>query len=106
MKYLVSLLLLLIFSAAPALAIDLQTAKSQGLVGETPAGYLGAVTTPNAEVRKLIADINARRKAHYEAIAAKNNINLDKVEKLAGAKAIKKTAAGQYVKIGDNWQKK
>jgi uncharacterized protein YdbL (DUF1318 family) len=107
MKYLISLLFcVLIFLVVPALAIDLQTAKEQGLVGETPSGYLGAVVEPNAEVKELIADINTRRKAKYAEIAAKNGISLDKVEKLAGKKAIEKTPSGQYVKFEGNWLKK
>lgn len=107
MKYLISLLLcILIFSAVPALAIDLQTAKEQGLVGETLSGYLDAVVEPNPEVKELIADINNKRKAKYAEIAEKNGIGLDQVEKLAGKKAIEKTPAGQCVKIGYDWVEK
>lgn len=107
MKYLISLLLcMLVFLAVPALAIDLSTAKGQGLVGETPSGYLGAVVEPSAELKELITDINTRRQAKYEEIAAKNGIGLDKVEKLAGKKAIEKTPTGQYVKFEGDWLKK
>jgi uncharacterized protein YdbL (DUF1318 family) len=107
MKYLVSLLLgILIFSALPVLAIDLQTAKDRGLVGETPTGYLDAVIEPNSAVKELIADINSKRKAKYKEIADKNGISLDKVETLAGKKAIEKTPSGQWVRIGYDWRKK
>lgn len=107
MKYLMSLLLcVLMFLAVPALAIDLQTAKDQGLVGETPSGYLGAVVESQPEITELITDINAKRKAKYAEIAAKNGISLDKIEKLAGKKAIEKTPSGQYVKIGAEWRQK
>lgn len=107
MTYRLSLLLcLLIFLAVPALAIDLQTAKEQGLVGETPTGYLGTVIESNAEVKDLITTINTKRKAKYEEIATKNGISLEKVEKLAGKKAIEKTPTGQYVKIDGAWLKK
>lgn len=107
MKYLLSLLLVsLMFVALPALAIDLQTAKQQGLVGETPTGYLAAVVKANAEVEDLITTINTKRKAKYTEIARKNGISLEKVEKLAGKKAIEKTPTGQYVKIDGAWLKK
>ncbi|PLY02254.1 MAG: DUF1318 domain-containing protein [Desulfuromonas sp.] len=107
MKYLVHLLLcVLVFLAVPVLAIELQDAKEQGLVGETPQGYLEAVVSPNAEVKELLADINGKRKEKYQEIAAKNEIGLDKVEQLAGEKAIEKTPPGQYVKTGKGWQKK
>jgi len=107
MKFVFSLLLyLFVVLVVPALAIDLQEAKERGLVGETLTGYLGLVGEPGPEVKELIADINVRRKAKYQEIAAKNGISLDKVEKLAGKKAIEKTMRGQYVKIGGDWRKK
>ena len=87
-------------------AIDLQTAKNQGLVGETPSGYLEAVTQPSAEVKALINDINAKRKQKFTDIAARNNTSLEAVELLAGKKAIEKTQAGNYVKIGGSWKQK
>ncbi len=71
-------------------------AKSQGLVGETPTGYLEVVKA-NPETDKLI---NAKRKTHYQKIAKKNKTPLSKVEEMAGKKAMKKTPAGQYVKVG------
>ena len=90
---------------APAFALDLGAAKSQGLVGETATGYLAAVK-PSGEVTALIDDINGKRKAHYEKIATKNKISLEAVEVRAGQKAIGKTPAGQYINTGGGWQKK
>jgi len=89
----------------PAVALELGAAKSGGLVGETNSGYLAAVK-PSADVDALVADINSKRKAHYQGIAKKNNISLDAVEVRAGQKAIEKTPAGEYVNTGGGWQKK
>lgn len=86
-------------------ALDLDEAKARGLVGETLSGYL-EVVSGNGEARDLVVEINAKRKAQYKNIAAKNNISLGDVELLAGKKAIEKTPAGQYIKIGGQWQKK
>ena len=74
----------LLLCAFTAVAMDLQSAKDQGLVGETPSGYLEAVKTPDAEVKQLIESINAKRKLHYQKIADSNNTTLVTVEKLAG----------------------
>lgn len=107
MKKLTSLLAAcLLLIAQPAFSIDLQTAKSQGLVGESSNGYLGAVKTPSAEVKTLINTVNAKRKQKYQSIAARNKISLQDVEQLAGKKAIEKSAAGSYIKTGGAWQKK
>jgi uncharacterized protein YdbL (DUF1318 family) len=90
----------------PVYAIDLQTAKNQGLVGETPSGYLEAVKSPSAETKALIESINAKRKQKYQDIAARNNTSLQAVEQLAGKKAIEKSAPGSYIKLGGSWQQK
>ena len=96
----------LMFSAQAVFAIDLQTAKSQGLIGETTAGYLEAVNQPTAEVKALINDINAQRKQKFKDIAKRNNTSLEAVEQLAGKKAIEKSRPGSYVKVGGSWQQK
>ena len=95
---------LLLVSVA-VFALDLDTAKTRGLVGETDTGYLAAVK-PSPEVSALIEQINARRKAEYRRIATSNGIDLSAVVKLAAKKAIEKTPSGQYVMIDGNWRKK
>ena len=87
-------------------AIDLQSAKNQGLVGETTSGYLAAVKSPSPEVSALIESINAKRKQKFKDIAARNNTSLEAVEQLAGKKAIEKSAPGSYVKVGGSWKQK
>ena len=48
-------------------ALTLQEAKSQGLLGETQAGYLGHVTpTLTSEVQSLINKVNQNRKQKYQ----------------------------------------
>ena len=89
----------------PAFALDLGTAKSQGLVGETSSGYIAAVKA-SGDVNALVKDINSQRKAYYQKIAQKNKISLEAVEVRAGQKAIGKTPAGQYINTGGGWQKK
>jgi len=96
----------LLLIAQPAYSIDLQTAKDQGLVGETTSGYLAAVKSPTAEVSALIDNINSKRKEKFKEIAARNNTSLESVELLAGKKAIEKSAPGSYVKVGGSWQQK
>lgn len=106
MKKAITLILFgLLMICQPALALDLQTAKAQGLVGETATGYLAPIkTTP--EVQRLVNDINGKRKQHYLQIAQRNKTQLNAVEQLAGKKAIQKTPAGQFVNINGSWQKK
>lgn len=94
--------------ALPVMALELQEAKSKGLVGEMADGYLGSPqSSPNAEVTALINDINAKRKEKYKEISAQQGVPLAAVEKLAGEKAFSKTESGHYIKpAGGSWQKK
>lgn len=96
---------MLVFSMQ-AFALSLDAAKSQGLVGEQPNGYLGVVKATPAAVQ-LVSDINAKRRQAYERIAQQNGITVEQVEKLAGQKAIAKTAQGHYIKTpSGQWVKK
>lgn len=94
--------------AAPALAIDLDSAKAQGLVGERPDGYIGAVSSnPSGEVVGLVSNINGARKQQYTSIATKNAQPLPVVEKLAAEKLIQRLGSGQYyMSKSGNWVKK
>lgn len=95
--------------AAPAFAIDLDSAKAQGLVGENLNGYVGIVTkAPSPELKAMVDEINLRRRASYQEISSKTaGASLNAVEKLAAEKLIKKTPSGQYVeKSPGQWIKK
>ena len=101
------LMVILLTVATIAQAVDLQSAKSGGLVGEQLNGYLGVVdASAGSDVRTLVKDINAKRKAKYEAIASQNSTSLETVELLAGKKAVEKTQAGNYIQTATGWKKK
>ena len=87
-------------------ALSLGEAKSRGLVGETPSGYLKAVGSATGEVNQLISQINQKRRAEYDSIAKKRGTTLKNVEALAGKKAIDRSRPGEYVLIGGKWKKK
>ncbi len=61
------------------MALTLDEARTQGRVGETFYGYLVALKT-DAETEKLVADINAERKASYQQLAKQNNVSVDDSE--------------------------
>lgn len=97
---------LVLLLSGQVFALDIDGAKSQGLVGEQPDGYLGVVkATPEAV--ELSSDINQKRRQAYQRIAKQNGITLEQVSTLAGQKAIEKTPGGQYVKTPTGqWVKK
>lgn len=89
-----------------AWALSLDEAKAKGQVGEKASGYLGAVTSGNADVQALVSDINQKRKQAYEEIARRNGTSLNSVETLAGEKAIQNTKPGNMVEGPGGWVKK
>ncbi len=100
--------LVVAFYSQMVMASSLQTAKSQGWIGEQRNGYIGLVTPGvSDDVKKLVSEVNNKRRAIYTKLAGKQKISLGQVEALAGARNIKKTASGQYVQNEDgNWVKK
>ncbi len=106
-KILVLGALLALAGAPPSWAMDLGTAKTQGLVGERPDGYLGAVAAGRADVQALVADINAKRRSHYQTLADKNGTPLSAVEQVVGQKLIARAGPGEYVMTpGGQWVRK
>jgi len=91
-----------------AWAADIGTAKDQGLIGEANTGYVAAVKTPvNAEIAALIADVNAKRKAKFEATANKTDATLEQVSYRFYQLAVQNTTAGNYYQdAGGNWKQK
>ena len=83
----------------------LESVKQQGLVGETPTGYLEVVRA-EGQAKEVVEAINSARRDEYKRIAEKHNIPVTQVETVAGKKAIEKTPSGQYVQMGGKWVKK
>jgi uncharacterized protein YdbL (DUF1318 family) len=82
--------------------------KADGLIGEQANGYLGLVAqNAPSSIKKLVADTNAKRKAGYQKIAAKQGTSLADVEKIGGNTAIEKTHRGNYIRDANGtWRKK
>jgi uncharacterized protein YdbL (DUF1318 family) len=99
--------LLALLFAVPAAALELDAAKQQGLVGEQTDGYVAAVESgAGDEVKQLVADVNSKRRASYEAIAKKNGTAVDAVAALAAQKLVERAPAGSWIRDGGRWYQK
>jgi len=105
--FLALLISLMAVSVAVA-ASPLSKPKADGLIGEQANGYIGLVTqNVPADVRKLVNEANANRKAGYQKIAAREGTRLAEVEKVGGKTAIDKTLRGNYIRdASGSWRKK
>lgn len=75
-------------------------ARAAGQIGEQPDGYLGFVTTPGAEVRALVQDINIKRKAAYTNGAPQGS-TVEQFAFVTGCNLIAKTRPGEKYKAPD-----
>ena|SRR5690554_2426169 len=100
--------LLLAFAAAPAWALTLAEAKTQGLVGEKVDGYIAAVVpNPDAEVQALVRSTNDGRREVYADLARRNGISVRDVGVLSAEKLREKAVSGEYIQMpSGEWQRK
>jgi uncharacterized protein len=83
-----------------------QAARSEGLIGEMPTGYVGFVSTPSAAIKALVDDINIKRKAVYTEQAQTNSVTVEEFAFRNGCRLIaEKTVAGEkYMAPDKTWK--
>lgn len=84
--------------AAPALADrdpNYANARAKGEIGEQPDGYLGIVVAPTTDLKKLVDDINIKRRSIYSTKATDNKVTLEAYALTSGCQAILRTAPGE-----------
>ncbi|WP_318480235.1 YdbL family protein [Photobacterium leiognathi] len=103
-----ALIISVLCSANTAMALTLQQAKQQGLIGEANTGYVASVqSAPTAKVKQLVDDTNQKRKLGYQQISQQNNMSIEEVTALGRAKAKQKTLPGHYFQTKNGeWIKK
>ena len=101
-------LLISMIAVSVAVASPLTKPKADGLIGEQANGYIGLVRQDvPSDIRKLVNDVNAKRKAGYQKIATKQGTSLKDVERVGGNTAIEKTLRGNFVRDASGaWRKK
>ncbi len=94
--------------AAPAFAQRdpaYAAARSAGEIGEKMDGYLGIVGAETPALRKIVNDINIKRRAVYSDRAKANNATLEEYALTAGCQAIMATKPGEkYQAPNGSWQ--
>jgi uncharacterized protein len=83
-----------------------QSARSEGLIGEMPTGYIGFVSPPTAAVKALVDDINIKRKAVYTEQAQANGATVEEFAFRTACRLIKeKMVPGEKYQAPDrSWK--
>ena len=77
---LLALFISMIALSVAVAASALTQPKADGLIGEQANGYIGLVRQDvSGNVKKLVKDVNAKRKARYQSIAEKQGVPLSDV---------------------------
>lgn len=101
------LLTFMLSLANTAWALNIDDAKSQGLIGELSNGYLGLINNSNSEAKKLTEDINRKRRAAYAAKAKKAGVELKIIEIRIGERLQQRAKKGEYIQRSNGqWQRK
>ncbi len=94
--------------AAPAMAQRdpaYDAARRAGQIGEKMDGYLGVVGGGDAALRKIVDDLNIKRRAVYAEKAQAANATLEEYAFTSGCLAIARTTAGEKYQAPDgSWQ--
>jgi len=80
-------------------------ARSSGKVGEKMDGYLGVVGAETPELKRLVNDINIKRRAVYAEKAQAASSTLEEYALTSGCLAIARTVPGEkYQAPNGTWQ--
>ena len=80
-------------------------ARSAGQVGEKMDGYLDIVGNGSPELRRMVNDINIKRRAVYAQRARENGVTLEEYALSTGCQLILKTVPGEMYQAPDgSWQ--
>lgn len=101
-----TLIMLTLGLCAPAFALTLNEARTEGRVGETLSGYI-APRSQDRETLALVEQINKARTESYQRLADSNNLPVDEVAKMAGSKLVARARPGEYVQgVNGRWLQK
>jgi uncharacterized protein YdbL (DUF1318 family) len=93
---------------APAFAqrsAEYSAARSAGQIGEKMDGYLAIVGPETADLRRIVDDINIKRRAVYSERAQAAGATIEQYALASGCQLIAKTAAGEKYQAPDgSWQ--
>jgi uncharacterized protein YdbL (DUF1318 family) len=96
-------------AALPAHADAFDDARAAGLVGERADGY-AAVVDPSApaNVKALVNDINAKRRAAYQKIAGEKGVPIEQIGAITAEKIIREILQPgmYYMDASGTWKQK
>jgi uncharacterized protein YdbL (DUF1318 family) len=96
-------------TSLPAHADPLDDARAAGQVGERADGYVALVDAgAPANVKQLVDDVNAKRRAAYQKIAAEKSVPTEQIGAITAEKIIREILKPgmYYMDASGSWKQK
>ncbi len=96
-------------TSLPAHADALDDARATGQVGERADGYVALVNSGvSADIKTLVDDVNAKRRAAYQKIAAEKSVPAEQIGAITAEKIIREILKPgmYYMDAGGSWKQK
>jgi uncharacterized protein YdbL (DUF1318 family) len=82
-----------------------EAARANGSIGEKPDGYLAVVSGGDAQLQRLVNDINLKRKQVYTDRASAEGSTVEQFAFTAGCNTISRTKPGErYMAPDGSWK--
>lgn len=82
-----------------------EAARENGSIGEKPDGYLGIVSGGDAQLQRMVSDINLKRKQVYTDRASAEGSTVEQFAFTAGCNTISRTRPGEKYQAPDgSWK--
>lgn len=78
-----------------------EAARANGSIGEKPDGYLGIVSGGDAQLQRMVSDINLKRKQVYTNRASAEGSTVEQFAFTAGCNTISRTQPGEKYQAPD-----
>jgi uncharacterized protein YdbL (DUF1318 family) len=80
-------------------------ARAAGEIGEKPDGYIGVVGAASPDLRRVVEDVNIKRRAVYAERAQAQHATVEEYAFTSGCKLIAQTQPGEkYMTPTGGWQ--
>jgi hypothetical protein len=97
----VTLALIAALGAVPAMAADLDGLRASGVIAERYDGFVEIRQGGNAEARRIVDEVNAKRRDIYEKRAEAQDVPVDQVGRVYAEQILEKLPEGAWFRTPD-----
>ncbi len=96
-----ALLLIAVFGAVPAMAADLDALRASGVIAERYDGFVEIRESGSAEARRVVEEVNAKRREIYKERAEAQDVPVDQVGRVYAKQILERVSEGVWFRTPD-----